>query len=201
MTPITFTARRAFLFYCALTALLFGRSLTYEFVYDDDWRIYRNPAVQQLLPLSAYFLNPSTQAGRTLEGHTYRPLPTLVFALTHTTVGMKALCYRLQNLFLHSLNATLVCIVGIQILELGGAAALLAGALFLIHPLQVETVVWVSELSNVLVFTWILCGVLAWQRYRETGSHSIRNRHICFRVARFYDARKQRLPGCVVADS
>src|SRR5689334_23239746 len=71
MDLLTITGRQAFLFYCLLTSLLFGRSLAYEFVYDDDWRIYRNPAVQQLQPIPSYFSNPETQSGRSLEGHTY----------------------------------------------------------------------------------------------------------------------------------
>jgi hypothetical protein len=165
------TTRRALLFYLALTALLFGRSLNYEFVYDDQWRIYRNLAVQQLQPLGVYFSNPETQSGRSFEGHTYRPLITWIFALTHRVAGMKAMVYRAQNLALHAVNATLVYLIGVEILALSGGAALFAGLLFLVHPLQVESVAWVSELSNILVVTWMLSALLCWRRYRMTGQH------------------------------
>jgi hypothetical protein len=124
-----------------------------------------------MLPLSRYFTDPDVQAARTMEGHTYRPLITVVYALTHKVAGLKAEWYRLQNLLVHSVNATLVFVVGVHLLGLSGGAAFVAGLLFLIHPLQVETVVWVAELSNALVFTLTLSGVLAWRRFRQTGEY------------------------------
>jgi hypothetical protein len=168
--PFKITTLRAGLFYCLFTALLFGRSLTYEFVYDDYWRILHNPAVQQLQSLPAYFSDPETQSGMSLDGHTYRPLTTLINALTHAVAGMKASLYRIQNLLVHTVNATLVFFIGVELLGLSGAEALLAGGFFLAHPMQVETVVWVSELSNALALMWILCALLTWDRYRKNGS-------------------------------
>lgn len=151
-----------------VTTLLYGKTLSYRFVYDDDWRIVKNPAVQTLTSPLQYIFDPSTQAGHPLIwGHTYRPLPTYFHALSYSLWGEKPGFFRLQNLIFHSLNGFLVACLGIILLGLSPPAAILAALIFIVHPIQTEAVVWISELSGVLSVTWILMGITTWIGYRR----------------------------------
>lgn len=135
----------------ALTALVHGRALLHDFVYDDLWTIVRNPAIQTAGP-ARFFTDASTAAapetgmGRTI----YRPLPTWTFALNRKAAGLRPWAWRLPNLLLHALNGALVFFLLSGALGLGPAAAALGAALFLVHPAQVESVAWITQRSNLM---------------------------------------------------
>src|SRR5690606_26144073 len=58
-------------------------------------------------------------------------------------------------------------------LELGAGrrAALLASALFAIHPVQIESVAWISERKNVLSGVFFFASMACYFRYRRLGSN------------------------------
>jgi protein O-mannosyl-transferase len=47
-------------------------------------------------------------------------------------------------------------------------AGVIGGLLFLVHPAQTESVVWIVERSNVVAMTLLLTATWAWIRYRQT---------------------------------
>lgn len=106
-------------------------------------------------------------------GH-YTPLTWMSLGLDHAIWGMDPRGYHLTNVVLHSLSAGVVFLV----LERGlrratsdarrvVVAAALGALLFGVHPLQVESVAWISARRDVLS-TLLLTGVLyAWVRYVE----------------------------------
>lgn len=102
-------------------------------------------------------------------GH-WEPLVWLSFAIDHArSGGMDPAAFHLTGVLLHALNAALVfalarCLLG----EAGRGGALLAAALFALHPLRVESVAWVSERRDVLSATLYLTATLLWLR-RATG--------------------------------
>ena len=69
-----------------------------------------------------------------------------------------------MNLLLHTANALLLWRL-LKRLALPGAW--LAAALFALHPVQVESVAWVSELKNVLMLFFYLLAVRAWVEFQE----------------------------------
>ena len=71
--------------------------------------------------------------------------------------------YHLTNIFLHALSSFLIFII---LRRLSVPGALLAGAVFALHPIQVESVAWMTELKNVLPECSILAGY--WRIFRST---------------------------------
>jgi tetratricopeptide (TPR) repeat protein len=97
----------------------------------------------------------------------YYPLLHSAFWVEHQLWGDAALGYRLINLVWHATAAVLLVAV-LRRLAVPGAA--LAGLLFALHPVCVESVAWISEQKNTLSTLFYLAAVLAWLRYERERS-------------------------------
>lgn len=120
------------------------------FVYDDLWYVVRNDALVTA-SVSDLVANPETVAspGSTLSGDVYRPLTTLTFALDRRLWGLSPVAYHLENVVLQLFAAFFLFFVLSAVAGRGVGA--LAGALvFLVHPVQVQSVAWISQRSSVL---------------------------------------------------
>jgi hypothetical protein len=144
------------------TLIVFGRSLRYPFVYDDQWLIVQNPAIRTLNPISRFFLDNQTSANPAsgMNQIMYRPLPTLSFALDFKTWGLRPMAYRLENILLHGINGALLYALLTTSAGLSPAASVMGTAVFLFHPGQVESVVWITERSNLLCLMGVLLSLL-----------------------------------------
>jgi protein O-mannosyl-transferase len=100
------------------------------------------------------------------------PQELLFLPLTYLTYMLESLIHKLQpgavhgfNLFLHLVNTALVWLVLRHWLRDGRRlAATLGAALFLLHPIQVEAVVWAMGRKDLLATCLGLLALLAWQR-------------------------------------
>lgn len=86
---------------------------------------------------------------RTFDGANYMPVTVLSFAVDYRLWGLTPAGYHFSNLVIHLLNALLVYAL-LRRLEMPPNAALIAAAIWGVHPLQVESVAWISERKNVL---------------------------------------------------
>ena len=114
-------------------------ALRADFVWDDEMLVTRNPLLQNLSGLAEIW-----SGGRTAD---YFPLTNTVFWIEHHIFGQNAAGYHAVNVLLQLLNGLLVWLV-LRHLDIPGAW--LAGLIFGIHPVHVESVAWISELKNVL---------------------------------------------------
>lgn len=127
-----------------LTVFLFSSSLTQSFVsWDDEGHLTQNLQVRSLDPsnIAAIFLSEVNR--------TYIPLTVFSFAIEHQFFGYKPWIYHLNNLLLHLAIIILVYVFALR-LDFGHHAALLAALLFAVHPMRVESVVWVTQRKDVL---------------------------------------------------
>ncbi len=127
-----------------LTVFLFSPSLTQPFVsWDDEGHLTENLQVRTLEPsnIRAIF--------RSEVNRTYIPLTVLSFAVEHHFFGYRPWVYHLTNLLLHLGVVVLVYVLALR-LNFGHHAALLAALLFAVHPMHVESVVWVTQRKDVL---------------------------------------------------
>jgi len=105
-----------------------------------------------------------TQVGATQQ---YYPLVHSVFWTEQKLWGDSVLGYHLINIFLHGFAA----IVLLQILlRLKVPGAWLAAGLFALHPVQVESVAWISEIKNTLSGLFFFCSILAYLNFDQNRS-------------------------------
>jgi Flp pilus assembly protein TadD len=119
--------------------------------FDDDEYLVRNPRVAAGLSASG-----AAWAFRTTLSGNWMPLTWLSLLLDVRLFGLDAGRMHQVNLLIHGANGVLLFLL---LRALTGALwrSALVAALFLAHPLHVESVAWVSERKDVLsAFFWLL---------------------------------------------
>jgi protein O-mannosyl-transferase len=123
-------------------------------IWDDDHHITK-PELRSINGLERIW----TQLGATQQ---YYPLAHSVFWLEYHLWGDSTLGYHLVNILLHFFSALLlVCIL--RRLEIPGAW--LVASVFALHPVQVESVAWISELKNTLSGVFFFSAVLTYLKF------------------------------------
>lgn len=123
-------------------------------IWDDNAHITR-PDLQSLHGLARIWIQP----GATQQ---YYPLVHSFFWLEHRLWGNATLGYHLVNILFHALSAVLLLNI-LRRLEVPGAW--LAAAIFALHPVEAESVAWISELKNTLSATLCFGSVLAYLEF------------------------------------
>lgn len=138
-----------------LVYLTFSPALQNDFVnYDDAKYIANNPVIKTLswTNIQAMF------SQVIIRVHQYHPLTLLTWAVEYHFVKLTSRTYILDNILLHLANALLVFWFACQLTKKTGAA-FLAALLFSLHPLRVESVVWITERKDVLYSFFYLGGL------------------------------------------
>jgi len=96
----------------------------------------------------------------------YYPVLHSAFWLEHRLWGDAFVGYHLTNVALHSASAVLLVLILRRLALPGG---LLAGLIFALHPVTVESVAWMSEQKNTLSAMFYLASALLYLRFAEAG--------------------------------
>ncbi len=158
-TRFSETARWAMILCTTLVAYL--PALRGTPLWDDDGHLTR-PDLQSLHGLwRIWFDLHATQQ--------YYPLLHSAFWLEHRIWGNDVLGYHLANVVLHASSACLVVLI-MKRLSLPGAW--LAGVVFALHPVHVESVAWISEQKSTLSGFFYLAALLAYVSFDENRRKS-----------------------------
>ncbi|MCA9108837.1 MAG: glycosyltransferase family 39 protein, partial [Planctomycetaceae bacterium] len=90
----------------------------------------------------------------------------------HTLYGKSPGGYHLTNVVLHAVNAVLVLLL-VTRLTGHGSIGLVTAVLFAVHPVQIETVAWVSSRKTLLCSVFMLASGLCWLRPDRTGRQEL----------------------------
>ncbi|MDP6838699.1 MAG: tetratricopeptide repeat protein [Planctomycetota bacterium] len=201
---------------------MFGRALGGELVYDDLLLIGANPALTSLGRIpeafsSAYwdFLEPAAANG---IGY-WRPLTAVALTLTHALGEGGVTAFHGLSLILHAISALLLWRLAVaffalrplpasftsganapQVFPGGGLLPLLAALIFALHPVQVESVAWISAVNGPLSGALGLAMLLAHLAWRRSGTQGIPYLPaLCFAAALLAKEQALALPLVLVA--
>ena len=148
------------LFLIMTTLAVFWQVHDHGFIYlDDPGYVTENPRVQEGLSRKNI-----VWAFATPHMGLWIPLTWLSFMLNFELYGLNPGGYHLTNLFLHIANTLLLFLVLKRITQRLWRSAFVA-ALFALHPLRVESVVWVAERKDVLSTLFWMLTMLAYVEY------------------------------------
>ena len=165
---------------------LYSPAIQFGFTrYDDLDYFAKNPHVQAGLGWDGL-----GWAFRSVVVSNWHPMTLLSFMLDATMASsLDASFPHFTNILLHAINS---CLLFLLLRYLTGAKwrSLFVAGLFALHPLNVESVVWIAERKNVLsTFFWLLT-IFAYARYVRGKGQAIRPEsdlsRFTFHVSRFY---------------
>ncbi len=128
------------------------------FIWDDDVHVTANPCIVGPLGLKEIW---------TTSAADICPLTLTTFWVEHALWGLAPLPYHLVNVLLHGACAVVLWRV-LRSLQVPGAW--LGAALWALHPVQVESVAWITEMKNTQSGLFFLLSILffvRWLRARD----------------------------------
>ncbi|HEY5314144.1 MAG TPA: tetratricopeptide repeat protein [Pirellulales bacterium] len=139
----------------AITCLFYLPAVSDGFIWDDDFHVTHNPQLESLAGLGRIWLKP----GATPQ---YYPLVHTVFWIGYRIWGPWAPGFHLINLALHAANAVWLWRL---LRRLAVPGAYWIAALWALHPLNVESVAWITECKNVLSTFFYLAAANMYLRF------------------------------------
>ncbi|MGB9235699.1 MAG: tetratricopeptide repeat protein [Terriglobales bacterium] len=142
-----------------MTIALYSPAFGYRFVvWDDHDYVTANPHIRGLGWSNIKWAFTSTYASN------WHPLTWLSHAFDYQLFALNPAGHHVDNVLIHALNAVLLFLLLVWVTKRTGPS-LLVGALFALHPLNVESVAWVAERKNVLSTLFFLLAIGAYVRY------------------------------------
>lgn len=148
--------RAVFALVVGVTLAAYFPALTGDFLWDDAGHV-TNVTLQSWSGLWRIWF----EIGVTQQ---YYPLLHSAFWLEHRIWGDATLGYHVINVLWH---ATSACLLIAILRRLAVPGAMLAGLVFALHPVAVESVAWIAEQKNTLSTVFYLAAALAWLRFED----------------------------------
>ncbi len=185
---VPITTKKAIILIIIIGFIVFFSTLFNGFVADDHNQIQYNPSIQSIFNIPKLFISSTFEdVSNGQRGNYYKPILTTTFSLIYFVSNENVFGYHLFQILIHIFNTILIFLIFNTFFR--KKISLLASLIFLIHPINVEAVVYVSALQenlfmvfgllalyvliksrssfkkNMLIFTLLLCSILS----KETG--------------------------------
>lgn len=143
-----------------LVLLAYWPALSGRFLWDDDAYVTSNPLLSSPDGWQRIWFSAHRQSQ-------FFPMVFTTLRLEYGLWGLNPLGYHLVNVLLHSANALLLWIL---LRKLAVPGAWIAAALFAFHPVQVESVAWITELKNTQSTLFSLLALHMWLRFLRANT-------------------------------
>ena len=154
---------------CATTFVVYVATLAFGFVYDDRGQIVNNPAIKAWGYIPRYFtssVRPEIHTGA--AGDYYRPLFLLWLRINDAIFGLSPRGWHFMTVACHVLVAYLVFHLAVLLAQ-DRRTGFLAGLLFALNPIHIESVAWISGVTDPLMAAPFLLSLIAYLHYRGKG--------------------------------
>jgi protein O-mannosyl-transferase len=165
--------------------VVYSRAADAPFIFDDIGSVVRNGSIVKLWPLVSSTNQPGPLNPRKGISTAGRPLVNLTFAIDYSLCQLDPRCYRVFNIVVHVCSAVLLGAIVGRTLRLpyfnarfGIASEPLSwivAVLWALHPLQTETVVYITQRTELLVGFFYLGTMYCSLRYLTAASRAARN--------------------------
>ncbi|MEI8041381.1 MAG: tetratricopeptide repeat protein [Verrucomicrobiota bacterium] len=149
----------------AITILAYSPVWHAGFIWDDDIHVTANRLLWEADGLRKIWFSS--------EAPQYYPLVFTSLRLDYALWGANPAGYHWVNLLLHAASSLLTWRV---LRRLGTPGAWLAAAVFAVHPVNVETVAWISQRKNALCMVFYLLSLLLYLRSDDPSAEAASSR-------------------------
>lgn len=155
----------------AAIILVFTNTLGYGFIHDDVFVIVGNPQIRSWSNIWHAFMtdvwNFRTELGTQLPMPPYyRPMHTIYMTVNYQMFGQWQQGWHMTSIAMHVLVA-LAAYYLVRKLSGRWQVAALTVLFFGMHPARVESVAWISGVTDPLMALFYLLGLISYIRYRE----------------------------------
>jgi tetratricopeptide (TPR) repeat protein len=143
-----------------LAAAVYWPVYRFDFVdYDDNQYVFQNPNVQ-----AGFSAQTVRVAFTTFQMGNWNPLLWVSFYVDHALFNLRAGPMHVENVVMHLCSGLLLW--HLLIASTGRRLeAFVVAALFICHPMHVESVAWISERKDVLSTVWLFAAMAAYVHY------------------------------------
>lgn len=145
---------------------VFFLSLFNGFVWDDEEQILNNPFINKISNIPYLFTTSTfSTGGAGLSGLYYKPLMPVFFSLIHAFAGYTSFFYHFFDLLIHLINTVLIFFFFKKFFdyfkyEFSRTFSFCFSLIFLIHPVVVEAVSYISSTQELLYVLFLLLALL-----------------------------------------
>lgn len=143
---------RAIFLIAIIGFLVYFNSLFNGFVWDDEEQVINNLPVHSISNIFQFFSQSTFNSGGTgtLGGLYYKPLMTTFFSLIYTIFGQNAFFFHLFQVSIHITSSILIFLIFKGFFKSFATLSFILAVIFLVHPLNAETVDYISDLQDIL---------------------------------------------------
>jgi len=147
--------------------ICYANSLGNDFVFDDVFLVPTYSRVRNLSQLVQTLLD------------SYRPVRNISYAIDFLLWGLRPFGFHLTNVLIHAANAVMLFLLIRRFSEKLSTAAV-AALIFAVHPIQTDSVSYVSGRRDVLFTLFYLAAFHAYLSYRAKESRTWFVLFLCF---------------------
>ena len=156
---VPLTTTKAIHFIVLIGLVIFSNILFNNFVLEDRAEILRDPSVQSITNIPNLFIH---QVGGQESIDYYRPLLFTFYDIFYSLFQQNTFPYHVFQICIQIANTILIFFIFKKFLKIN--LAFFLSLIFLVHPINEESVVWITDLQEVLYMFFGLLSVYLLQR-------------------------------------
>ncbi len=152
---------------------VYANSLNGPFLLDDVALIKNNPLIKNILNIPNFFQKDifANNLNERPISSSYRPLQVVTYAIDYFLWGANPVIFHLGNILIHILNVLLVFFL-IKKLFNNLLISYFVSLLFGIHPVNTQSVTYISGRADILVATFMLSSLICYINYSKSNRKS-----------------------------